>query len=157
MVKDIKHWELYPLIPNFEVFSKTFPGATTQDMTDYVKLSMNHEQDIIFCHSSTNDLHLNLSAHEIDKSIIELASSMKTNDNNVVVPSIIVLEDNFNEKGSCVNYHLTRIFQESNILYLGNSIISLEHIQRGEKFGGIHLNERGVDVFKQNFIKVINH
>ena len=34
--------------------------------------------------------------------------------------------------------------------------ISLEHIQRGGKFGGIHLNERGVDVFKQSFIDLIN-
>ena len=81
---------------------------------------------------------------------MELVSSMKNNDN-------IARGDNYNAKGSCINYSLARMCQESNILYLGNSNISLEHIQRGEKFGGIHLNERGVDVFKQNFIKVINH
>ena len=50
MVKDIRHWGLQQLIPNFKVFAKTFAGATTQDMANYVEPSMNHEPDIIFCH-----------------------------------------------------------------------------------------------------------
>ena len=50
IVKVIKYWEFEPLILNFKVFAKTFPGATTQDVTDYVKPSVNHEPDIIFCH-----------------------------------------------------------------------------------------------------------
>ena len=65
------------MIPNFKVLSKTFLGATTQDMTDYVKPSMNHERDIIFCRSSTKDIYLNPSAQKIATSIMELASSMK--------------------------------------------------------------------------------
>ena len=156
MVKDVKQWDLQPLIPNFKVFAKTFPGATTKDMVDYVKPSMNHEPDIIFLHTGTNDLRFNQTPHEIASSIIELASSMKTNENNVVVSSIIIRGDNFNGKAADVNVHLARMCDESNIGFLDNSNILLDHIQRGGKFGGIHLNERGVNVFKQNFIDVIN-
>ena len=32
----------------------------------------------------------------------------------------------------------------------------MEHIQRGGHWGGIHLNERGTEVLKQNFIDFIN-
>ena len=58
-------WELQLLIPNLKVFAKTFPGATTQDMTDYVNPLMNHEPDTIFCHMGTNDLCSNQSPNDI--------------------------------------------------------------------------------------------
>ena len=156
MVKDIKQWDIQKSVPNFQVFSKTFPGANTKDMNDYVKPSMHHQPDIIFLHTGTNDLRFNLSPHEIAVGIMELASSMKNNDNHVVVSSIIVRGDNLNEKAADVNSHLLRMCNESNIGFKDNGNISLEHIQRGGKFGGIHLNERGVDVFKQSFIDLIN-
>ena len=156
MVKDIKQWDIQKSVPNFQVFSKTFPGANTKDMNDYVKPSMHHQPDIIFLHTGTNDLRFNLSPHEIAVGIMELASSMKNNDNHVVVSSIIVRGDNLNEKAAEVNSHLLRMCEESNIGYKDNGNILLEHIQRGGKFGGIHLNERGVDVFKQSFIDLIN-
>ena len=81
---------------------------------------------------------------------------MKNNDNHVVVSSIIVRGDNLNEKAADVNSHLLRMCNESNIGFKDNSNISLEHIQRGGKFGGINLNERGVDVFKQSLIDIIS-
>ena len=75
---------------------------------------------------------------------MELVSFMKSTDNNVMVSSIIVQEDNLNEKGSCVNFDLARMCHESNIGHLDNSNISLDHILRGRKYRGNYLNERGL-------------
>ena len=60
----------------------------------------------------------------------------------------------FNEKAFNANVHLSRMCDESNIRFLDNSNILLEHIQRGGKFGGINLNERGVKVLKKNLIDI---
>ena len=55
-----------------------------------------------------------------------------------------------------VNMHLSRMCMESNIDYLDNSNILLEHLQGGGHWGGIHLNQGGNEVFKKNFIDMIN-
>ena len=74
---------------------------------------------------------------------MELASSIKNNNNHFIVSSIILRGDNLNKKAADVSSHLLRMFQESNIGFLENSDILLQHIQMGVKFGGIHLNIRG--------------
>ena len=136
MVKDIKQWELQRSLPNHKLFSKTFPGATTKDMGHYVKPSLTHEPDLLFLHTGTNDLRSNSSPHDIATSIMELASSMKTEENAVVVSSLIKRGDSLNEKASTVNMHLSRMCMESNIDYLDNSNTLLEQLQ-GEGIGGV--------------------
>ena len=66
---------------------------------------------------------------------MELASSMKTEENAVVVSSLIKRGDSLNEKASTVNMHLSRMCMESNIDYLDNSNILLEHLQGGGHWG----------------------
>ena len=147
MIKDIKQWDIQKSIPNFQVFSKTFPGTKTKDII--MSNSLCTTNLILLFYTGTNYLCFKLSPHKIAVGIMELASSMKNNDKHVAVSSIIVRGVNLNEKAADVNSHLLRMCDNSNIGFIDNSKISLEHIQRGGKFGGIHLNERAVDVFKQ--------
>ena len=56
MVKDLKQHLIQPSIPQYKVFSKSFPGAKTDDMKDYVKPSVKHAPNLLFLHSGTNDL-----------------------------------------------------------------------------------------------------
>ena len=81
---------------------------------------------------------------------------MKSVEAEVIFSSIIRRGDAFNNKASEVNELMVRLCRENDIGYLDNSNIDYEHLQGGGKFGGIHLNERGTDIFKCNFIDMIN-
>ena len=109
-----------------------------------------------FLHSGTNDLRSKQSAAEIAENIIQLAVSMKSVETEVIFSSIIRRGDAFNNKASEVNELMARMCRERDIGYLDNSNIDYEHLQGGGKFGGIHLTERGTEIFKCNFIDMIN-
>ena len=104
-------------------------------MGHYVKPSLTHEPGLLFLHKGTNDLRFNSSPHNIATSIMELAPSMNSEENAVVVSSLIKRGDSLNEKASTVNMHLSRMCMESNIDDLDNSNILLEHLQ-GEGIRG---------------------
>ena len=103
MVKDVKQWSLQKSTPNSKVFSKTFPGACTADMKDYVKPSMKHEPHLAILHTGTNDLRFEKSPSEIAGEIIDLGVSLKTPENEVVISSIIIHGDKLNGKATTVN------------------------------------------------------
>ena len=156
MVKDLKQHLIQPSIPQYKIFSKSFPGAKTDDMKFYVKPSVKHAPNLIFLHSGTNDLRSKQSAAEIAENIIQLAASMKSVETEVIFSSIIRRGDAFNNKASEVNELMAKMCRERDIGYLDNSNIDYEHLQGGGKFGGIHLTERGTEIFKCNFIDMIN-
>ena len=135
MVKDVKQWSLQKSTPNSKVFSKTFPGACTADMKDYVKPSMKHEPHLAILHTGTNDLRFEKSPSEIAGEIIDLGVSLKTPENEVVISSIIIRGDKLNNKATTVNEILYKKCSEKGILFLDNSNILLEHIQRGGHWG----------------------
>ena len=90
---------------------------------------------------------------------MKLGVSLKTSENKVVISSIIKRGDKPNGKVTKINDILYKKCSDEGILFLDNSNILLEHIQRGAgHWGGIHLNEmeRGTEVLKQNFIDFIN-
>ena len=91
----------------------------------------------------------------IATSIIELANSKKTDKNDVVISSSINHGDSLNEKAISVNTYLHRLCQEYNIGFVGNSNISFEYLQKGGRWGDIHLNESDVEVFKCKSIDTI--
>ena len=118
-----------------ETFSKTFPGACAADMKDYVKPSMKHEPHLSILHTGTNDLRFEKSPSEIAGEIIDLGVSLKTPENEVVISSIIIRGDKLNNKATTVNEILYKKCSEKGILFLDNSNILLEHIQRGGHWG----------------------
>ena len=79
---------------------------------------------------------------------------MRTDPNKLILSAIINREDSFNKKARNVKTILQRLCQESGLGLLDNSSI-LRQGGRG-KFGGIHLNEGGSQILRQNFTEIIN-
>ena len=77
-------------------------------------------------------------------------STMKSNKSSFTLSSLIVRGDNLNKKASNVNAQLSRMCGKSNIGFLDNSIILLEHIQRGGGNLGHLFKWKGVEVFFLN-------
>ena len=156
MLKGVKQWNLRKAVPNSNLFLKCFPGAKSSDMVDYVKPSMRNNPDLILCHFGTNDLRSEQSPVQIADAIIDVASKLKSDTNEVVVSSIINCGDGYKEKARSVNSYIVKLCQERNLAFLDNNNIGLNHLQRGGHWGGLHLNSSGTGIFKNNIVNIIN-
>ena len=76
-------------------------------MYDYIKPTQrDFKQEVFILHVGTNDLLLNKSPKEISEDIVTLAESVKTENNKIIVSSIVCRADSFREKVGKVNAYL---------------------------------------------------
>ena len=86
MVKHINGWEMAKKVnTDCKVFVKSFSGATTQCMVDYMKPSIRTQPDHFILHVGTNNLTSNTPSAEIARKIINLASEMKSEKSDVSI------------------------------------------------------------------------
>ena len=81
-----------------QYFVKTRPFSTakTIDMYGYIKPTQrDFEPEIFILHVGTNGLPLNKSPKEISEDIVTLAELMKTENNKIIVSSIVCRADSF--------------------------------------------------------------
>ena len=156
MIKDIKHWDLVKSCPNNKIFLKSFPGADISDMSHYVNPTIKRDPDIVVLHCGTNSLRDEDSAEKIASDIADLAAKMKSDENEVVVSSIICRGDNLNEKAEKVNSTLLSLCQGLHLGYLDNSNINQEHLTYKGRFPGLHLNADGTNILFSNLVNSIN-
>lgn len=160
MVKHINGWEMAKKVnTDCKVFVKSFSGATTQCMVDYMKPSIRTQPDHFILHVGTNDLTSNTPSDEIARNIINLASEMKSEKSDVSISTIITRADKpeLNKKGIEVNNHLKEMCKEKNIFIIDNSKrIKPNHLNSSK----IHLNKKGDkilgNIFTQHLSKVFN-
>ena len=119
------------LIPKNNVHVKCFPGATTSDPADYIRPTMRREPHVCLFHVGTNDLRSAMPSEKIAESIMDLASKMKSAENEIIISSLISRGDGLNEKAKSVNEHLMSFCIENDICYLDNSNICEENLERG--------------------------
>ena len=154
-MKDIKSYEMKRCMKRGEkIYVKTFPGATTDCIKDYVKPSIKHNPDFVILHTGTNDLKSTKSAMEISDEIIKLALDIKTDENEIVVSGILARNDDMNTKVKEVNDFLKTKCSRFALAFLNNNnnIVPKKHL----KGGGVHLNYSGTVALANNFLKIIN-
>ena len=93
MVKDVKGWEISD--EQHKVVVKSFSGATTKHMETYVKPSLEQSPDSIVLHCGTNDLKKIKEPQQIARNVINLAVSMKSDSNQVLLSGLVPRKDNF--------------------------------------------------------------
>ena len=155
MVKDIKSYKMRKSLSTQErIYIKSFPGATTDDMKDYIKPSLKYNPDMVILHVGTNSLHSDKTTEEIAADITNLALDAKTNNSEVAISSIVLRSDDkkLNEKRLKVNDILKIKSMTLSIGYLGNdNIKSNYHLNNS----GVHLNFKGINTLANNFLNYI--
>lgn len=73
---------------NKKVVVKSFSGATTACMEQYIKPSLRQKPNELIIHTGTNDLSSNKTPSQISKSIIDLAVTFANLNTKVAVSSI---------------------------------------------------------------------
>ena len=72
---------------------KDFPGSGVRCIQDYVRPTLRENPDHIIIHIGTNDLASNIPAEKVAESIIDLASTLKSDSCSVAICSITVRND----------------------------------------------------------------
>ena len=129
---------------------RSFPGATINDMYDYIKLLFKKNPDNFIFHVGTNDAPKSTSRAILDnmlslesfiektlpKSKVCISNSVKRADNGKATLTV-----------NKVNEHLSALKLD----IVGNSNINVTGLNRG----GLHLNKTGTGKLAVNFIKKI--
>ena len=156
MVKHLNGWEMSKkLNVNCKEFVKTFSGATTACINDYVKPSVRSSPDHFVLHVGTNDLSSDKSSEEIARSIIDLATLIKNENPNVSISNIIIRADDkkLEEKRCEVNSFLRKSCKEKNYYLIDYSTrIKRNHLNKGK----LHLNQKGTKLLSSIFVKELS-
>ena len=118
MIRHPDGWDMSKKVHKSEctIYVKSFPGAKTSCMKDYVKPSLKNTPNHFILNVGTNDLDSN-QISVIAKEIVDLATSLKNNQHDVSVSNIILRTDNskLNAKRCEVNQILSELCHEKNI------------------------------------------
>ena len=126
------------------VKTRPFSTAKTIGMYDYIKPTQRDvKAEIFVLNVGTNDLPLSKSPKNISEEITTLAKSMKTENNKIIVSSIVCCAYSFREKVDEVNAHLEEVCAEKDM-----AIITLVNInpKRHLNKSRLHLNDAGIFV-----------
>ena len=109
--------------------------------------------DHIILHAGTNDLRTENTASQIAKATIDLATSLKNDDNTVTVSGIVPRLDDLDNKANEVNRRLVLMCKERNISFLSHdeSVDPSKHLNESK----LHLNNSGIKIFAENFSKFL--
>ena len=132
-------------------FVKSFSGSNISDLRHHIQPSLRHNPTLIGIHIGTNELRSSKDADFIANEIISLARDIKTDENEVILSSIVVRRDSLNAKGMAVNKILKAKCGELNYGYCDNSNIKLRDLNQS----GLHLSEKGTWQLATNFVNFI--
>ena len=88
---------------NDRLYVHSFSGATTKQMEHYSKPPMAFNPDFIILHTGTNSLRGERTPEDLAEEIIDSATNLKSDENEIVISEIIARRDQINEKVSKVN------------------------------------------------------
>ena len=152
MVSKVRGWEIGKQVGH-RVVVKSFSGATSQDMKHYIQPTLNRKPDQIIIHVGTNDL-ADREPTEIADNIIDMAKEVEDKTGAGIIISELVTrsaENGINEKVKQTNHILRRFCKQAQRPTIGHDNID----SRGLYRDGPHLNSRGTNQFKSNFINFL--
>ena len=155
MVKKVNGFHLTKHIKHkYLVKVRSFSSAKTRCMHDHVKPTMrDFNPEHVIIHVGTNDLNSDKTASQIANSIVELALSLKNENNNIYVSLIVPRNDNLNNKVNEVNSRLTNMCNHRGFPVINHTktIDPGNHLNESQ----LHLNRYGNIEFTKNFKKFL--
>ena len=146
MIKNVQGAKLGEAVGH-RVVVKSFSGATTKAMKDYLKPNLELSPDQVVLHVGTNDLKQKEPRHVAD-SIVDLARQIeKTSEAAVAISELISRRDELNEAVKTTNKHLKSYCRQNGWNFIQHQNITEKELNRG----GLHLNFKGNLKFFKNF------
>ncbi|XP_066017879.1 uncharacterized protein [Pocillopora verrucosa] len=139
IIRNIQGWQLGKEVGH-RVVVNSFAGATTSDMSHYVKPTLDKKPDQIILHAGTNDLG-KLSPSEIADNIVDLAREIESSTDAQVIISELVTRSDLSDSGDvdAVNKRLRKFCNQRQWHFILHDDIHSTDLNRG----GLHLGETG--------------
>ena len=133
---------------------RPFNSAKVRCKHDHVKPTVrDFDRDHIILHCETNDLNSDRTSSQFAREIIDLAISLKSDKNKILISLLTPRSDKFNIKASEVNNRLVNMCSHRNIANIDHSSsIQQNHIDESKG----HLNRYGTVVFENTFSKFLS-
>ena len=149
----IQHIRGWSISRSNQVVVKSFPGATTEDIEDFVKPLLRKKPDNVFLHIGTNDLNTQEPRLTVE-GIVNLALQIEGDapETNLAISGLIARADNKDGKVSSVNKILEKFCRQNHWNFIEHNNINQTHLNRG----GLHLSKSGSALLAQNFCKHID-
>ena len=142
MFKNVRGWDLSN--QKNKVIVKSFSGATTEDMEDYLKPILRKEPKNLILHVGTNDLKAMEPAH-LSNSVESLAINIEENSPNTSVSISALLprkDPQLSKNISLINYSFKSICCQHSWNFIEHRNIKKNHLNRGR----VHLSKAGSDL-----------
>ena len=156
MVKKIDGYLLTSSINHrYIVKVRPFLSAKTINMVDYRKSAQrDFIPDVYLLHVGANNLSSNKYPEQISVDILNLANSLKLENNTVIVSSIVPRDDENKKNIDKVNIILEELCKANNVGIISHrSIHPKRHLNRSR----LHLNYAGVSLFVRDFRDFLNN
>ena len=123
MVKNVNAFKLTGIVNHRCIVKKRdSASAKTSCMKDYIKPTLLElDPEHVILHVGTNNLNSPLPPKEIAHGIIDLAKSMKTDNRNITISTIIPRGDKLNNKANEVNNFLMKLRRDCNIPFIDHA------------------------------------
>ena len=142
MTKDVGYKYLIKVRP--------YKSAKVSCMVDHTKPTIRDLNPEWIClHVGTNDLCLEKTSSQIAKSIIDLAKSIQSDTNKIIISLIVPRLDELRYKAIEVNNRLIHMCKKRNIYFIDHTenINPEKHLNQGK----IHLSKYGSNFFAKSF------
>ena len=141
MIKNIQGTRLGKAVGH-RVVVKSFSGATTKAMEDYLKPNLELSPDQLILHVGTNDLKSE-EPQKVAGSVVDLARQIENSSDATVIISELVQRDGFNEAVTTVNKQLKFYSRQNGWKFIQHQNISEKELNKG----GLDLNFKGNQQF----------
>ena len=127
---------------------KTNPGATTENIIDYIKPNIRKKPDFLLVHYGTNDLTNGINIMTKIRKVVATVEEMDKI--KLGFTSIICRKDvDKTDEITAVNDRFQKYCLSKGLLFVDNSNIDASYLNRGT----LHLNRQGTSALADNFRK----
>ena len=132
---------------------KPFPGATAEDMQDFIKPILRKDPENIIIHVGTNDVN-SKEPRLTAEAIVNLARQIEGDapNTNIAISGLVSRADDREGKVSSVNKLLKKFCRQNEWNFIEHNNVNLTHLNRG----GLHLSKSGTALVAENFCKYID-
>ena len=146
MIKNIQGTHLGNAVGH-RVVVKSFSGATTKAMKDYLKPNLELSPDQVILHVGTNDLKHKKPQHVVGSAVDLARQTENSSDATVIISELVTRRDGFNEAVKTVNKQLKFYCRQNGWKFIQHQNISEKELNKG----GLHLNFKGNQQFLRTF------
>ena len=137
----VKHKTGLGISKNDQVQVKKHPGATTDDIIDYIKPTILQKPDMVIINSGTNDLTKDVNTMSRVQKVVAAAKEIDTESKIKLGLSDITARGDINKEEDVVidNNRLEKYCKENEFFFIDNSNVDVSCLNKRK----LHLNRKG--------------